>query len=452
MARARARPVGAGDRRRGVLERWRRGVRSRRRGDLPGDLRCDPRALRDRRPARRVRRVDVSPRRATGRRGRSAQQRRKRHRMAPARVPDGGPRRTLARLARRGRDHRAPTPRGRPEPDVERCRAGRDRGARARERTRGDLPRDAGRCRLSRGAPVDRGRPRASRDRARHRDRRDAPAAPVAHAALRGRARPAARHERRRRGLRARRRARGARADRHDPRSPCGPFAARPYLPSASRRAHTPGRRHGASAKAGGGAGRTLYLERAGGSVEAVVIAVVVVAVVLFFVSTYNRLVTLRQRVKEAWADIDVQLKRRHDLIPNLVETVKGYATHESTVFQNVTQARAAAVAAGATASPQERAQAENVLTGALRSVFAVAENYPQLQAVQEFKDLSENLTATEDKIAFARRFYNGNVRDYNTSLQTFPTNLFADAFGFKPEEYFELAEAGEREAPQVKF
>jgi len=186
--------------------------------------------------------------------------------------------------------------------------------------------------------------------------------------------------------------------------------------------------------------------------VEAVVIAVVVVAVVLFFVSTYNRLVTLRQRVKEAWADIDVQLKRRHDLIPNLVETVKGYATHESTVFQNVTQARAAAVAAGATASPQERAQAENVLTGALRSVFAVAENYPQLQAVQEFKDLSENLTATEDKIAFARRFYNGNVRDYNTSLQTFPTNLFADAFGFKPEEYFELAEAGEREAPQVKF
>ena len=185
---------------------------------------------------------------------------------------------------------------------------------------------------------------------------------------------------------------------------------------------------------------------------EAVVIAIVVVAVVLFFVSTYNRLVTLRQRVKEAWADIDVQLKRRHDLIPNLVETVKGYATHESTVFQNVTQARAAAVAAGATASPQERAQAENVLTGALRSVFAVAENYPQLQAVQEFKDLSENLTATEDKIAFARRFYNGNVRDYNTSLQTFPTNLFADAFGFKPEEYFELAEAGEREAPQVKF
>ena len=185
---------------------------------------------------------------------------------------------------------------------------------------------------------------------------------------------------------------------------------------------------------------------------EIVVLIVIVAAIALFFVATYNRLVTLRQRVKEAWADIDVQLKRRHDLIPNLVETVKGYATHESTVFQNVTQARAAAVAAGASASPQERAQAENMLTTALRSVFAVAENYPQLQAVQEFKDLSENLTATEDKIAFARRFYNSNVRDYNTSLQTFPTNVFAGMLGFGPEQYFELAEATEREVPQVKF
>jgi LemA protein len=186
--------------------------------------------------------------------------------------------------------------------------------------------------------------------------------------------------------------------------------------------------------------------------VEILVIVVIIAALALFFIGTYNRLITLRQRVKEAWADIDVQLKRRHDLIPNLVETVKGYATHESSVFQNVTQARAAAVAAGASATPQERAQAENMLTSALRSVFAVAENYPQLQAVQEFKDLSENLTATEDKIAFARRFYNGNVRDYNTSLQTFPTNIFAGMLGFKPEEYFELADAGEREVPQVKF
>ena len=185
---------------------------------------------------------------------------------------------------------------------------------------------------------------------------------------------------------------------------------------------------------------------------EIVVLVVLIVGLALFLIASYNRLVTLRQRVKEAWADIDVQLKRRHDLIPNLIETVRGYATHESTVFQNVTQARAAAVAAGASASPQARAQAENALTTALRSVFAVAENYPQLQAIQEFKDLSENLTATEDKIAFARRFYNGNVRDYNTALQTFPTNLFATTFGFKAEEYFELADAAERETPQVKF
>jgi LemA protein len=113
--------------------------------------------------------------------------------------------------------------------------------------------------------------------------------------------------------------------------------------------------------------------------VEIVVVLVILGALALFFIATYNRLVTLRQRVKEAWADIDVQLKRRHDLIPNLVETVKGYATHESTVFQKVTEARAAAVAAGASASPEQRAQAENMLTSALRSVFAVAENYPQL-------------------------------------------------------------------------
>ena len=182
-----------------------------------------------------------------------------------------------------------------------------------------------------------------------------------------------------------------------------------------------------------------------------IVLAVIVLAA-FFVVAMYNRLVTLRQRVREAWSDIDVQLKRRYDLIPNLVATVKGYATHESTVFQNVTQARANAIAAGATGTPEQRAQAENALTGALRSVFAVAENYPQLQAVQEFKDLSENLTATEDKIAFARRFYNGNVRDYNTSLQTFPTNLLAGMFGFTVEQYFELADTGERETPKVSF
>ena len=183
-----------------------------------------------------------------------------------------------------------------------------------------------------------------------------------------------------------------------------------------------------------------------------IVLIAIVVILALFLITTYNRLITLRQRVKEAWSDIDIQLKRRHDLIPNLVETVKGYAAHESGTFQAVTQARANAVTAGASGSPQQMAQAENVLTGALRSLFAVAEAYPQLQAIQEFKDLSENLTATEDKIAFARRFYNGNVRDYNTALQTFPTTVLAGMFGFTAEQYFELADAAEREAPKVSF
>ena len=183
-----------------------------------------------------------------------------------------------------------------------------------------------------------------------------------------------------------------------------------------------------------------------------IVLIVIVVILALFLITTYNRLVTLRQRVKEAWSDIDIQLKRRHDLIPNLIETVKGYAAHERGTFEEVTKARANAVAAGASGTPQQMAQAENVLTGALRSLFAVAEAYPQLQAVQEFKDLSENLTATEDKIAFARRFYNGNVRDYNTALQTFPTNILAGMFGFGPEQYFELADQADKEVPQVKF
>jgi len=186
--------------------------------------------------------------------------------------------------------------------------------------------------------------------------------------------------------------------------------------------------------------------------VEIWIVLAVIALVAFFLIGIYNRLVTLRQRVREAWSDIDVQLKRRYDLIPNLVETVKGYAAHEKTVFENVTNARANAIAAGATGTPEQRAQAENVLTGALRSVFAVAENYPQLQASQNFRDLQEQLTATEDKIAFARRFYNGNVRDYNTALQTFPTNVLAGTFGFSAEQYFEPAEAVERETPKVSF
>src|SRR2546421_12458385 len=166
---------------------------------------------------------------------------------------------------------------------------------------------------------------------------------------------------------------------------------------------------------------------------------------------TYSRLVTRRQRAKEPFSAIDVQLKRRHDLIPNLVETVKGYAAHERGVFDEVTQARAGAIAAGAQ-GPQQRAQAEDMLTGALRSLFAVAEAYPQLQAVQEFKDLSENLRDTEDKIQFSRRFYNSQVRDYNTGLQTFPTVLLAGAMGFTASEYFEVEAPSDREVPQVSF
>jgi LemA protein len=181
------------------------------------------------------------------------------------------------------------------------------------------------------------------------------------------------------------------------------------------------------------------------------IVLAIVVIVVAFLVVTYNRLVTLRQRVKEAFSDIDVQLKRRHDLIPNLVETVKGYAAHERGVFDEVTQARAGAIAAGAR-GPQQRAQAEDMLTGALRSLFAVAEAYPQLQAVQEFKDLSENLRDTEDKIQFSRRFYNGQVRDYNTALQTFPTLLLAGAMGFTSSEYFEVEAPSDREVPKVSF
>ena len=181
------------------------------------------------------------------------------------------------------------------------------------------------------------------------------------------------------------------------------------------------------------------------------IVLAIIVIVVVFLALTYNRLVTLRQRVKEAFSDIDVQLKRRHDLIPNLVETVKGYAAHERGVFDEVTQARAGAIAAGAQ-GPQQRAAAEDMLTGALRSLFAVAEAYPQLQAVQEYKDLSENLRDTEDKIQFSRRFYNGQVRDYNTALQTFPTVALAGAMGFTSSEYFEVEAPSDREVPKVSF
>jgi LemA protein len=182
------------------------------------------------------------------------------------------------------------------------------------------------------------------------------------------------------------------------------------------------------------------------------VILGLVLLVGLLLVLLYNRLVQQRNRVDNSWAQVEVQLKRRWDLIPNLIETVKGYAAHERQTFEAVTQARSAAMSAAQSGSPEQRAQAENALGAALLNLRAVAEAYPQLQAVQEFKDLSENLTATEDKIAFARRFYNGNVRDYNTAIQTVPTNILAGMFGFTAEQYFELTDATQREVPKVSF
>jgi len=163
---------------------------------------------------------------------------------------------------------------------------------------------------------------------------------------------------------------------------------------------------------------------------------------------TYNRLVTLRNRAKEAWADIDVQLKRRYDLIPNLVETVKGYASHEKEIFEKVAEARAKAM--GATGM-KEKAEAENQLSQTLKSLFAVVEAYPELKANQNFLQLQKELVDTEDKIQYARRFYNANVRDLNTLIESFPANLIAKNFGFEKMELFEIAEA-EREAPKVKF
>jgi LemA protein len=163
----------------------------------------------------------------------------------------------------------------------------------------------------------------------------------------------------------------------------------------------------------------------------------------------YNSLVGLRVRADSAWSDIDVQLKRRHDLIPNLVETVKGYAGHEKSTFENVTKYRSMAMQA---TGPAERAEAEGQLTMALKSLFAVAENYPQLRASENFSSLQKSLAEIEDNLQNARRYYNAVVRDLNTTIQSFPSNLVAGMFGFQPRAFFELDAAAEREAPAVKF
>ncbi|MEM4663108.1 MAG: LemA family protein [Candidatus Diapherotrites archaeon] len=179
------------------------------------------------------------------------------------------------------------------------------------------------------------------------------------------------------------------------------------------------------------------------------VLIAIVAIVFLAIIVMYNRLVSLRNRVKNAWSQIDVQLKRRADLVPNLVETVKAYMTHERTTLETVTKARTAFMNA---TTVKEKAQATNMLTGALKSLFAVAENYPELKASQNFLQLQEELSGIENKIAYARQFYNDSVMTYNIALEKFPTNIVAGIFGFKKEfDYFEVEET-ERAAPKVSF
>jgi len=179
------------------------------------------------------------------------------------------------------------------------------------------------------------------------------------------------------------------------------------------------------------------------------IILIVVGLIVLWLILTYNRLIVFRNRVKEAWADIEVQLKRRYDLIPNLVETVKGYASHERELFEKVTEARTKAMGAQ---TIKEKGEAENALSSTLKTLFAVSENYPQLRASENFLELQKELTDTEDKIQAARRFYNTNVRDFNIKIESFPVNIFSKFFNFKTAEFFELEEAAAKEPVKVKF
>jgi LemA protein len=183
-----------------------------------------------------------------------------------------------------------------------------------------------------------------------------------------------------------------------------------------------------------------------------IVLLVVIVLIVIGGIASYNRFVSQRNLVRDAWANIDTELRRRYDLIPNLVETVKGYAAHEREVFENVTKARAMATAA--TGSPAEQAAAEGPLVAALRQLFAVAENYPDLKANQNFLALQAELSNTEDRLQTARRFYNSNVRDYNRRVQSFPSKVIAGWFGFKEEQFFEVEESlrGEAGVPRVDF
>ena len=179
------------------------------------------------------------------------------------------------------------------------------------------------------------------------------------------------------------------------------------------------------------------------------IILAVLVLIVILLVGMYNSLVRLKVTTDDAWADIDVQLKRRYDLIPNLVETVKGYAGHEKSTLEAVINARNRAMTA---TSPADKAQAENMLTGALKSLFALSEAYPQLRAIESFTSLQNSLSQIEDTLQNARRYYNAVVRDFNTKVQQFPTNIFAGMLGFKTREFFEISAPAEREAPKVSF
>lgn len=179
------------------------------------------------------------------------------------------------------------------------------------------------------------------------------------------------------------------------------------------------------------------------------IILIAVVVFVAWLIGVYNSLVVKKNRAKEAWSDIEVQLKRRYDLIPNLIATVKGYAAHESQLFEKITQARAQAMGAQGMG---EKAKAENALSNTLKSLFAVSENYPDLKASQNFLELQRELRDTEDKVQAARRFYNTNVRDLNIKIESFPSNMVAGMFGFQKMELFELENAAEKEAPKVNF
>src|SRR6204780_2117666 len=200
-----------------------------------------------------------------------------------------------------------------------------------------------------------------------------------------------------------------------------------------------------------GSSTRRVPYRRATMSTSTIILLVVIVGAVLWVISVYNGLVTMRQRVNQAFADVDVQLRQRHDLVPNLVETVKGYAAHERGTLDEVVKARNAAVAAQ---GPAQQAAAENMLSGALRQLFALSESYPDLKASANFQQLQAELTDLENKIAASRRFFNNAVQEYNTGIQRFPAALFASSFGFAPKTFFDLGEdrTTVTEAPPVKF